>query len=139
MIDKDHPSETWIADLRTRFPCEAEVDWVLTRKLRNRAGAAYTPVKLDQLCDAVTDLLNAELHDAFEVKNPRWLSGGASKLQMAFDLDWHQPGVGRTTTPLVLRMEPAASIVETSRLREFELIKAFEGIVPVPPVFWVDR
>ncbi|MCP5173335.1 MAG: phosphotransferase family protein [Pseudomonadales bacterium] len=139
MIDKDHPSETWIADLRTRFPCEAEVDWVLTRKLRNRAGAAYTPVKLDQLCAAVTDLLNAELHDAFEVKNPRWLSGGASKLQMAFELDWHQPGVGRTTTPLVLRMEPAASIVETSRLREFELIKAFEGIVPVPPVFWVDR
>jgi aminoglycoside phosphotransferase (APT) family kinase protein len=39
---------------------------------------------------------------------------------------------------MVLRMEPAESIVETSRLREFQLIKAFEGVVPVPPVFWCD-
>src|SRR5260370_6332363 len=35
-------------------------------------------------------------------------------------------------------MAPSESIVETSRLREFQLIKAVEGIVPVPPVFWCD-
>lgn len=35
-------------------------------------------------------------------------------------------------------MEPSESIVETSRQREFEVIKAVEGVVPVPPTFWVD-
>jgi aminoglycoside phosphotransferase (APT) family kinase protein len=57
---------------------------------------------------------------------------------MAFTLDWNRPGAGPEKTPMVLRMEPSESIVETSRLREFQLIKAFEGIVPVPPVFWCD-
>jgi len=58
---------------------------------------------------------------------------------MAFTLDWDRPGVGREATAMVLRMEPAESIVETSRLREFQLIKAMEGVVPVPPVFWCDE
>ena len=57
---------------------------------------------------------------------------------MAFTLDWAAPDAGRTRTPLVLRMEPAESMVETSRLREFQVIKAFEGVVPVPPVHWLD-
>ena len=39
---------------------------------------------------------------------------------------------------MVMRMEPAESIVETSRLREFQLLKAFEGVVPVPHGFWCD-
>jgi len=39
---------------------------------------------------------------------------------------------------MVLRMEPPESVVETSRLREFEILKAVSGIVPVPPCYWVD-
>src|SRR3546814_10306975 len=39
---------------------------------------------------------------------------------------------------MVLRMEPPESVVETSRLREFELIQALDGVVPVPPCYWVD-
>jgi aminoglycoside phosphotransferase (APT) family kinase protein len=35
-------------------------------------------------------------------------------------------------------MEPAESIVETSRLREFQIIKAVEEVLPVPPVYWID-
>jgi len=35
-------------------------------------------------------------------------------------------------------MEPPESIVETSRRREFEMIRAMRGIVPVPPVYWID-
>jgi hypothetical protein len=38
MIDKDHPSSEWIEALRRRYPCEQEVDRVLTRKLARRAG-----------------------------------------------------------------------------------------------------
>ncbi len=36
-------------------------------------------------------------------------------------------------------MEPAESIVETSRLREFQLIRAMQGVVPVPPVLCCDE
>ncbi|MFX5714180.1 hypothetical protein ABTE40_20780, partial [Acinetobacter baumannii] len=37
-----------------------------------------------------------------------------------------------------LRMEPPESVVETSRAREFQLLQTLQGVVPVPPCFWVD-
>lgn len=137
-LDKNRPSPEWIASLRRRFPTEREIDRVLTRKMERRAGPGYSPLPLATLVEGIESLLREALSDAFEIRDARWLSGGASKLQVAFTLDWNRPGVGRSKTPMVLRMEPAESIVETSRLREFQLIKAFEGVVPVPPVFWCD-
>lgn len=137
-IDKDRPSPGWIAQLRERFPIEREIDRVLTRKMERRSGPGYSPVPLGALVEGVQSLLHEQLGGNFEISRARWLSGGASKLQMAFELDWDRPAVGRSRTPMVLRMEPAESIVETSRLREFQLIKAFEGTVPVPPVYWCD-
>lgn len=137
-IDKDRPSAEWIAALRQRFVTEKEIDHILTRKLERRAGPGYAPIPLERLVAGVKALLLAEIGDTFEIKDARWLSGGASKLQMAFALEWNRPGVGFEKTAMVLRMEPAESIVETSRLREFQLIKAFEGVIPVPPVFWCD-
>lgn len=137
--NKDRPSPEWIAALRKRFRIEAPVDALLTRKLERRAGPPYTPVSLSQLSSGLDSLLRKELGSGFELGETRWLSGGASKLQMAFTLDWDRPGIGREKTPMVLRMEPAESIVETSRLREFQLIKAMESVVPVPPVFWCDE
>ena len=137
-IDKNRPSPEWIAQLRARFPIETEIDRVLTRKMNRRAGPGYSPLTLETLVDGVERLLRAQLQEPFTITEAKWLSGGASKLQMAFKLDWQQPGVGRRQTPMVLRMEPAESIVETSRLREFQLIRAFDGVVPVPPVYWCD-
>jgi len=137
-LDKSRPTPEWIADLRRRFPCETEIDRILTRKMSKRAGPGYSSVSLETLTQGVQSLLAAKLTEAFKIEKPRWLSGGASKVQIAFDLAWNRPGVGPETTTMVLRMEPAESIVETSRRREFQLIKAFEGLIPVPPVFWVD-
>jgi aminoglycoside phosphotransferase (APT) family kinase protein len=137
-VDKDHPPSEWIESLRRRFACEREIDRILTRKMTRRDGPGYAPLALSTLCEGVEGLLAHELREPFEIVDAKWLSGGASKLQMAFDLRWNRPGVGRTTTPLVLRMEPAESIVETSRLREFQLIRAFAGRIPVPPAFWLD-
>ena len=137
--DKDQPSPAWIAQLRKRFRIEGPIDALLTRKLERRAGPPYTPVTLAQLTAGVTSLLRQEIGSDFTIHETRWLSGGASKLQMAFSLDWDRPGIGPETTHMVLRMEPAESIVETSRLREFQLIKAMRGVVPVPPVFWCDE
>lgn len=138
VIDKDRPAAEWIRAVRGRYVCEAEVDRVLTRKLERRAHSRYSPVSLDLLSSAVRALLEAELDGRFELSNPRWLSGGASKLQMVFDLTWDDPERGRGTIPLVLRMETAESVVESSRLREFQLLKAFEGIVPLPRPRWID-
>ncbi len=138
IVDKNNPPAEWIESLRKRFPCEAEVDRTLTRKMYRRAGPGYTPVSLETLIKGTESLLRAELTGDFEISDARWLSGGASKLQMAFSLTWNRPGVGREKAPMVLRMEPAESIVETSRLREYQLIKAFDGIIPVPPVVAVD-
>ena len=138
VIDKDRPSPEWIAALRKRFPTEKEIDRVLTRKMERRAGPGYSPMPLGTLVEGTESLIRSQFGGKCQLSDARWLSGGASKLQMAFVLDWDRPGKGREKTPMVLRMEPAESIVETSRLREFQLIKAFEGTVPVPPVFWCD-
>jgi aminoglycoside phosphotransferase (APT) family kinase protein len=137
-VDKNRPSQAWIDSLRARFPCEKEIDRILTRKMQRRAGPPYAPVSLETLVAGTEALLRSELKDGFEIVDARWLSGGASKLQMEFKLNWNQPGVGRTTARMVLRMEPSESICETSRLREFQIIKAMEDVVPVPAAYWVD-
>ncbi|MBL6749513.1 MAG: phosphotransferase family protein [Nevskia sp.] len=137
-IDKQNPPREWIESLRRQFPCEREIDRVLQGKLARRGGPGYKPIALATLCSGLQALLRAELREPFEVLEPQWLAGGASKLQMAFKLSWQRPGAGRTVTPMVLRMEPAESIVETSRLREFQLIKAMQGVVPVPEAYWAD-
>jgi aminoglycoside phosphotransferase (APT) family kinase protein len=137
-VDKDRPSHEWIEQLRQAFPCEREIDRILVRKLKRRAGPPYAPVTLGTLVEGVQALLRSKLSDSFEILDERWLSGGASKLQMAFTLAWTQPGVGRVRTPMVLRMEPSESVVETSRHREFQLIQAFAGCLPVPLAHWVD-
>lgn len=138
VVDKDRPTHEWIEHLRHAFPCEKEIDRILVRKLKRRAGPPYAPVTLEMLVGGVQSLLRQKLSTPFEVQEARWLSGGASKLQMAFTLSWNRPDVGRTSTPMVLRMEPSESIVETSRLREFQLIHAFEEELPVPQAHWVD-
>ena len=137
-IDKNHPSAAWLSALRERLPCETEVDRVLTRKLTRRAGPAYAPVSLDTLIAGIEALLRSASIGHFSVSDAAWLSGGASKLQMAFTLHWTEPGVGATDSALVLRMEPSESICETSRLREFQIIQALAGQVPLPSAYWVD-
>lgn len=138
VVDKNHPTPEWIAQLRQKFPCEKEIDRVLVRKLERRAGPPYVQLTLDALRQGTEALLRSQLKDAFTITDARWLSGGASKLQMAFTLHWKQPGVGDSVTPMVLRMEPSEAITETSRLREFQMIKAMQDVVPVPPTYWMD-
>src|SRR3546814_7436185 len=74
----------WSSDV-----CSSDlIDRVLTRKLRGRGGPEYAPVPLDGLVEGVAALIRADIGDRFSIRNPRWLAGGASKLQMAFDLEW---------------------------------------------------
>ncbi|WP_018990703.1 phosphotransferase family protein [Aromatoleum toluclasticum] len=139
LIDKNRPSPAWIRQMRERFPCERAVDAILTRKLERRAGRPFKQPSLHELMQGVKNLLDARLGGGFELSRPRWLVGGASKIHVAFELTWDEPLAGRVTRTMVLRMEPAESTAESSRLREFQLIKACEGLVPVPKMYWLDE
>ena len=132
MDSKQAPSDDWIAQLRTRFPTERTVDAALTRKLRDRAGPAYTPTSLVEMEGLLRTFIAQEVPGGI-VSGVRPLGGGASKEQYRFEVTAN----GQHQT-YVLRREPPESLVETHRLREYQLMRAVVGIVPVPPVPWVD-
>jgi len=134
MDAKQCPQPAWIDDLHVRFPTERTIAAALTRKLSQRAGPPYTPSSLDDIGQRLKAFLSAQSDGAGEVANVRPLGGGASKEQYRFDLIDPQ---GRSTT-YVLRREPPESVVETHRLREFQMMRALEGTVPVPHARWVD-
>jgi aminoglycoside phosphotransferase (APT) family kinase protein len=138
-FDKNAPSPSAIEQIRARFPTEPEIDRVLTRKMSRRAGPGYSAVSLDVLVSGVEALLRDVIAGPFRISNPRWLAGGASKVQMAFRLDQDAPKENGAGLDLVLRMDPCESLNESSRLREFQLLKAFEGVVPAPKGYWVDH
>lgn len=135
---RDVPTEDFIAAMRARYPTEPEMDRVLTQKMRMRRQHAQGDFSLERLLECTRALLRDKIGDDFEITDARWLAGGASKLQVAFTLLWNDPENGRGATDLVLRMEPAESLNATSRSREFQLLRAFAGVLPVPRVFWLD-
>jgi hypothetical protein len=138
---RQSPTDEFIAELRKRYPTEPEIDRVLTRKMQQRTGEPYSPVSFEQMTDCLHQLLSRELTKPFKVKNARWMTGGSSKLQMMFELEWHGLSGDQAlhTTPMVLRMSPAESIVESSRRREFEIISALSDLIPVPQCYWEDE
>lgn len=137
-IDKANPSTKWVDSLRNRFPTESEWDRALTSKQERRGGPGYTPLSVDEIVSCLNAMLANEIEGDFTVSEANWLAGGASKLQIAFWLEWDKPGMGKTRERLVLRMEPPESAVETSRRREFEILAAMDGVLPVPEARWVD-
>jgi aminoglycoside phosphotransferase (APT) family kinase protein len=135
---RDHPTPEFIADLRRRFPVDAESDRLLLRKMNRRAGPAYRHLTLDEMSDRLQKMLDEVIDGDFTVSGLRWLTGGASKIQMSFDLTWTDPGNGPSEQRLVIRMDPAEASNTTSREREVELLRLFDGVIAVPEVFWLD-
>lgn len=133
------PTQEWLAELRERFPVERTVDQALTRKMQRRAAGATTATDVADLRQRLDAFLAKRLHKPFTVRNFAPLTGGASKEQYAFEIDWVCDGEQRTAERMVLRREPGESVVESDRLREFQLIRAMKGIVPVPEAYWIDE
>jgi aminoglycoside phosphotransferase (APT) family kinase protein len=133
------PDDATIAGIRARYPVEAEHDAVLSRKMQRRHGPGYQGVTLESLVEGTKALIEANVGGDVGIENARWLSGGASKLQVLFDLVWlGEDGSGERRDTMVLRMEPAASVTESSRYREFEVLRAVKGVIPAPRPYWVD-
>ncbi len=131
--ERDAPSPEFIQAMRDRFPTEREIDQMLTRRMHRRPGSPFAALSLAQLSQRLREMLSEQLDGAFEISGERWLAGGASKIQMRCTLS-HES----TTTDLVVRMEPSESLNASSRLREFEVLRALEGVIPVPKTYWVD-
>ena len=139
-----HPDPALIDRIRAAYPVEAEIDRILTRKMQRRGVGSFRMPSLEELVAGTKELIEQRLGYEVTIEEPRWLSGGASKLQVAFTLGWRgdraesaDRGAGERT-PMVLRMETTASVTESSRAREFEVLQLVQGIIPSPRPYWVD-
>lgn len=135
---RDAPTQQFISQVRAAFPTEAEYDHILTRKLERRSSGPYSLIGIDEMAQCVRNFLADHLTSAFEITDMGWLTGGASKMQFGFTLRTGGDGRQRRSERLVVRMEPAESLNATSRQREFQLLKAMAGTIPVPETLWVD-
>lgn len=136
---RDRPNDEFLSLLRDEYPVEPEVDRMLVRRLGRRDGDIRPSASLEELTQALDALLEVNVPGPFAVTDQAWFPGGASKMQMGFQLHRDEPGKGPTSTPMMVRMEPPESLNTTSRLREFQLIRAVTGRVPVPELYWVDN
>ena len=136
----DAPPRSFIEEMKRKYPTERETDELLVRKLERRASQTkdYHVPRLSEMESWIQAFFQAQLEKPFRISHPRWLAGGASKLQVLFEIDWEQAGRARHDR-MVVRMDPAESHNATSRLREAELLRAFRGLIPVPEVFFVDH
>jgi aminoglycoside phosphotransferase (APT) family kinase protein len=106
---------------------------VLLEERKVRRGA---PPYLPQEDGSIAALLQGwfeKVEPGAVVSGVARMGGGASKEQFIFTLT--REGEGRH---FVLRMDPLEAITETSRQREYEILKAMRGLVPVPDPIWLD-
>ena len=102
------------------------------RKLR-RSQPPYDPQADDRIEALLASYFATQLPGA-TVSAVARLGGGASKEQFSFTLTTADGGAQR----YVLRMDPMEGITETSRQREYEILQAMDGVVPVPRPIWLD-
>ncbi|MEC7762110.1 MAG: phosphotransferase family protein [Pseudomonadota bacterium] len=134
---RDDPSPEQIAALNAAYPTEAEYAALLDRKMSRRNRGPYELPSLEEMSRCTRAFLKDQIGDDFTIADEGWLTGGASKIQFGFTLTWSDAGQ-RRTEKLVVRMEPAESLNATSRRREFQIIEAMKGSIPVPPCYWMD-
>lgn len=118
----------------SRGAMEPQLAALLDAKHARQGKSSYKPRNAQDVTERLGRLLAANGVSG-AVANVRRMGGGASKEQFLFHL---LDEAGEVTERLVLRMDPLEGIVETSRAREAQVIKAITGIVPAPSVAFVD-
>lgn len=106
---------------------------ILDRRAANRSLPPYRAALIPE----VTELLSsyfAKVLPSAKVDGVRRVGGGASKEQFFFGLTDADGG----RQQYLLRMDPRSAITETDREREFILLEAMGGLVPVPEAAWID-
>lgn len=119
-----------------RDDLEPRIATVLDRTLRVReARGPYFARTIAQATAQLERLFAAEGFRGVRITDLARMTGGASKEQFAFTL-FHD-GIDEPER-LVLRMDPTMSAVETCRGREAQVLAALDGVIPVPPMRYVD-
>ncbi|KAF0957162.1 phosphotransferase family protein [Rhodococcus sp. T7] len=134
----DAPSSELATRLAAEFQTDPDLELSLARKLARRSDGPYRPVTAEELAQCLRAMLTDVLHDDFVVSGERWLTGGASKIQLGFTLEWIGPDRARRRDDMILRMDPSESLNTTNKDREFEMVRALNGTLPVPTPHWVD-
>ena len=136
---RQNPTPEFIAAVRRKYHVERTVDTALTRKMNLRCGPRYAPANSAEFEVRLTAFLGTQLDRPFTIKNLRPLGGGASKEQFVFDLDYWIDGDHRESEKMIARRSPYESAVETNPQREFQSVKALDGLIPVPKAYWIDE
>jgi aminoglycoside phosphotransferase (APT) family kinase protein len=105
---------------------------ILDRRRASRDLPPYRAALIPEVTEVLASYFVNERPGA-TVSGVRRVGGGASKEQFFFTLSQ-----GGQDEQFLLRMDPRSAITETDREREFVLIKAMQGVVPVPEPVWVD-
>lgn len=106
---------------------------LLQRRATRRALGPYSARSLDFVAQALQGFFRDAAPGA-TVTGVRRMGGGASKEQFAFTL----VPAGGEPRDFVLRMDPRGAVTESDRRREHEVLKAMQGVVPVPDPVWLD-
>ncbi|MBS0370558.1 MAG: hypothetical protein JSS57_15330 [Proteobacteria bacterium] len=121
---KRYFSDAEIEEIRTRHRVERSIDQALTWKLQRRRGPDYRLPPMSELQERLWAFLARQINGPFEILDLRRLPGGGSKEMFRFRLRRTNEHDCLTDDNLILRITPGESIVETHRLREFEMIAA---------------
>ena len=106
---------------------------ILDRRRASSDLPPYSAAKSEEIEEILSGYF-AKQKPGAKVSGVRRVGGGASKEQFFFTLS-----DSSGDEQFLLRMDPRKAITETDREREFVLIKAMQGIVPVPEPVWVDN
>jgi aminoglycoside phosphotransferase (APT) family kinase protein len=106
---------------------------IIGRRSANRSLPPYRAALTDEIVEILSTFFAKERPGA-AVSGVRRVGGGASKEQFFFTLS-----EGGEEEKFLLRMDPRSAITETDREREFILIGAMQGRVPVPEPVWIDN
>ncbi len=108
---------------------------MLDRRRERIASGPYHPISVTAIGEKLQHLFAAHGKPHARAKDVRRMAGGASKEQFVFV---YVDDTARVREKLVLRMDPTDGVLETSRVRECEVIEAVSAIVPVPEIRFRD-
>lgn len=106
---------------------------ILDRRAADRTLPPYRAALIPEIV-ALLDGFFDKVKPGARVSGVRRVGGGASKEQFFFSLK----DADGNAEQYLLRMDPRRAITETDREREFVLLSAMAGYVPVPEAAWVD-
>lgn len=134
----DYPTPSEVDGVKQRFPMDAVSQKAIDIKYTRRRGPGWTPISLAELTESLTKFLSSRIGDSFTVRDTHWLTGGASKIQMGFTLNWYAPKRGQVSDRMLLRMDPPETLNTTYKQTEVEITEAVSNVIPVPRVLWSD-